>query len=181
MEATATPQKETRLSEPEPLPLAENNTPEKKQQVSGLSLKSINAQRRHKRERQKKEEVAYEAHEPFTEEQVLAAWDKYIQELKKNGQKILPSVLATDQPKLKENVILIELPNETMKSNVEKEKAELLSFLKRDLRNSDISLKIKVNAAVAERKAYTPQEKYEKLKEKNPLLEDLKNTFGLDI
>ena len=29
--------------------------------------------------------------------------------------------------------------------------------------------------------AYTPNEKYEKLKEKNPLIEKLKNTFGLDL
>jgi DNA polymerase-3 subunit gamma/tau len=38
-----------------------------------------------------------------------------------------------------------------------------------------------VNEEVAKKYAFTPQEKYEKLREKNPNIELLKKTFGLDI
>ena len=41
--------------------------------------------------------------------------------------------------------------------------------------------KITVNEEVATKYAFTPQEKYEKLKEKNPNIELLKKTFGLDV
>lgn len=120
-------------------------------------------------------------HEKFTENQVFLAWEKYIKHLKRKGRKILPSILATDQPKVEGTQLSIKLPNETMKEGVEKEKMALMSFLKRELRNTDITLHIKVDAEVAKRKAFTPLEKYQKLKEKNPLVDKLKDTFGLDI
>lgn len=68
-----------------------------------------------------------------------------------------------------------------MKDNVEKEKSTLMAFLKKELQNTDITLTVKVDAHLAKRKAYTPLEKYQKLKEKNPLIEKLKDSFGLDV
>ena len=68
-----------------------------------------------------------------------------------------------------------------MKSQLEKGKHPLLVFLREKLNNYGISIKIIVNEKVEKKFAYTPQEKYEKLKEKNPLMEKLKNTFGLDL
>jgi DNA polymerase-3 subunit gamma/tau len=47
--------------------------------------------------------------------------------------------------------------------------------------NFDLHLDIKVNEEIAKKYAFTPQEKYEKLKEKNPNIELLRKTFGLDI
>jgi DNA polymerase-3 subunit gamma/tau len=38
-----------------------------------------------------------------------------------------------------------------------------------------------LNEAVEKKFAYTPQEKYHKLKEMNPLLEKLRQTFELDL
>ena len=68
-----------------------------------------------------------------------------------------------------------------MKEGVERNRGELLGFLKGELQNSDITLTIKVDKKLAKRKAFTPLEKYQKLKEKNPLIDKLKDTFGLDI
>lgn len=68
-----------------------------------------------------------------------------------------------------------------MKNQLEKGKPKVLKFLRERLNNYGISVTIEVNETVEKKFAYTPQEKYEKLKEKNPLLEKLKQTFGLDL
>lgn len=68
-----------------------------------------------------------------------------------------------------------------MKTEVEREKGPLMSFIKKEIKNTDITLEIKVDKEAAKQYAFTPIEKYNKLKEKNPLVEKLKNTFDLDI
>jgi DNA polymerase-3 subunit gamma/tau len=102
--------------------------------------------------------------------------------LKKQGAKILASILETDLPKLQEkNRIVIELPNETMKINLEREQNKLMSYLKQKLQNTEVRLIINVNEQSAKKYAFTPIEKYNKLKEKNPLIEKLRSTFDLDV
>ena len=68
-----------------------------------------------------------------------------------------------------------------MKSQLEKGKPKLLRFLREQLNNYGIQLEIIVNETIQKKFVYTPQEKYDKLKEKNPLLEKLKQTFELDL
>ena len=94
----------------------------------------------------------------------------------------MASTLSTDIPKLLgDHIIWIELPNHTMKKEIEREQSELLAHLRGQLRNHDLSLKISVNEEVAKQYAYTPQEKYEKLREKNPAIDILKNQFDLEL
>ena len=47
--------------------------------------------------------------------------------------------------------------------------------------NYDLKLDISVNEEISKKYAFTPQDKYDKLKDKNPNIEVLRNTFGLDI
>ena len=159
------------------------NTTEKRERVSGLSLASI---------RKKKEleaQVKDKAPEretvmtgKFTETQLQAAWDDYVHKLKKRGEKILASILETDLPTLKnENEIHLELPAESMKIDLEKGQHKLMGFLKTRLKNTTISLVIDVNETTAKKFVFTPIEKYNKLKEKNPLLDKLRTTFDLDV
>lgn len=159
---------------------AESVSPTK---VSGLSLKSISAKRAHKEKQEKLEKkiTKHEAHEKFTETQFLAAWDTYTKKLKKKGRKILASILATDTPKLEGTRIKLELPNETMKKEIEQSQGSLMAFLKKELRNTDLSLEIKVNQQKIKKYAFTPIEKYNKLREKNPLIDKLRSTFDLDV
>lgn len=118
----------------------------------------------------------------FTETQLQAAWDDYVHRLKKRGEKILASILETDLPTLKnDNEIHLELPAESMKIDLEKGQHKLMGFLKTRLKNTTISLVIDVNETTAKKFVFTPIEKYNKLKEKNPLLDKLRTTFDLDV
>ena len=55
----------------------------------------------------------------------------------------------------------------------------LLDYLHRSLRNYDINIHIHVNVEIAKKIAVTPEDKYERLLEENPLLQDFKNAFSL--
>lgn len=158
-------------------------TPERiKNKVSALSLKSI------QKKQQLKEEIA--ANKPvnkelpvevFTETEMLDAWSKYAEKVEKEGKYNLLSHLTMGIPKLKDHTISLEFPNNTIKVEVERAKYELLSFLKETLQNFEIDLDIIVNETAEKKYAYTPIEKYEKLKEKNPKIDLLRKEFDLDI
>ena len=156
---------------------------ERTKRVSGLSLSSLKAKREHEQQR-KENEPSSEVlpTEPFTEEELLTHWNAFIKTLENSGKKILASSLSTDIPKVSdEHLITIELPNHTMKKEIEREQSGLMNYLRKQLRNYNISLKINVNEEAAKQYAYTPEEKYEKLREKNPAIDLLKNQFDLEL
>ena len=151
--------------------------------VSGLSLSSLKAKKEH--ELNRKDDTIDESQLPkdaFTEEQMQAHWADFVQIIDKDGRKILASNLNTDIPKLKnETTIWIELPNGTMKKEVEREQYDLMEYLRQKLNNHFISLTITVNEETAKKFAFTPLEKYEKLREKNPAIDILRKEFDLDF
>ncbi len=148
--------------------------------VSGLSLSSLKAKKEHEAVKNPVEEKELPTEE-FTETDLLTHWNAYIKKLEKQGKKILASNLQTDTPKLEGTTILLEFPNGTMKKEVEREQGPLLQYLKDELKNHLISLKVHVNEESAKKYAFTPEEKYEKLKEKNPAIELLRKEFDLDF
>lgn len=149
---------------------------------SGLSLSSIRAKKAHQI---KQQDVAVNEEdlpkESFSQEELLAAWTTFINYLQKEGKFNLASILSIDTPQLKGTTIHLRFPNETNKVEVERQQYDLLSFLRKTLKNYDISLDIVIVEELEKKYAYTPEEKYEKLKEKNPNLEFLRKTFDLDL
>ena len=119
--------------------------------------------------------------EPFTEEAFIKSWEDYISDLENNGKKIMASILEMNKPKLNETTICLEFPNETLKVELERAQFPLMEFLRKSLNNYDLKLDISVNEEADKQYAFTTREKYEKLKAKNPNIELLKKTFGLDI
>ncbi|MEB8347145.1 DNA polymerase III subunit gamma/tau [Flavobacteriaceae bacterium KMM 6898] len=157
------------------------NIPTKR--VSGLSISSVKAKKEH--ELNKKDDTIDERKlpkDPFTEEEMRAHWAEFVEIIDKDGRKILASNLNTDIPKLKDPTTLwIELPNGTMKKEVEREQYDLIEYLRLKLNNYFISLTITVNEETAKKFAFTPLEKYEKLREKNPAIDILRKEFDLDF
>lgn len=158
--------------------LAERNA----KKVSALSIKSIQ-----KKQELQKELVAKQPDqknlpkEAFTEPEMITAWNEYTKKVELKGQYNLLSHLSMGVPKLEGSLIHLEFPNSTIKVEVERAKHELLGFLRKKLNNYDVDLSIEVNETEIKRYAYTPREKFEKLKEKNPAIEKLRKDFDLDI
>ncbi len=157
------------------------NIPSKR--VSGLSLSSLKVKKEH--QLNKKEEVLDESKlpkTPFTELEMQKHWDDFVAKIDADGRKILASNLHADVPKLRnDHTIWIELPNNTMKKEVERDQYDLIVYLKQQLNNHFINLKITVNEEAAKKYAFTPQEKYDKLREKNPVIDKLRQEFDLDL
>jgi DNA polymerase-3 subunit gamma/tau len=68
-----------------------------------------------------------------------------------------------------------------MQDQFKKGRPKLMNFLREKLNNYGIAILVHLNEAVEKKFAYTPDEKYKKLKEKNPLLEKLRQAFELDL
>lgn len=119
--------------------------------------------------------------EEFSETEMLVQWIKYANRLGDKGQKIMESLLLINDPKLEGTLIIHELPNESSKHDFESEKRELLGYLRGKLHNHDIDLKIVVNESIDARKAFTPQDRYNRLNELNPNLEKMRKMFDLDF
>lgn len=118
---------------------------------------------------------------PFSETEMLEQWIKYANRLGDKGYKILESLLLWKDPILEGTTIIHELPNQSSKIDFETEKHDLLGYLRGKLRNHSINIETVVNETIEIKKAFTVQEKYERLKGLNPALELLKKTFDLDI
>jgi DNA polymerase-3 subunit gamma/tau len=113
---------------------------------------------------------------------MLKFWDTYVETLENKGKYNLSAILKIDTPKLAENhTIKLEFPNSTNKIEVERQQFDLLQFLRKSLNNFEISLDISVNETLEKKYAYTAEDKYKKLIEKNPVLDTLKQTFNLDL
>ncbi len=171
------------IEEANSTPRAKINIKSTERRVSGLSLSSLKAKKEH--QLNKKEDVIDESNLPkanFTEEEMQRHWADFVDILDNDGRKILASNLHSDVPKLTDNfTIWIELPNGTMKKEIEREKYDLMEYLKLKLNNHFIQLRITVNEATAKKFAFTPEEKYMKLREKNPAIDLLRKEFDLDI
>lgn len=154
----------------------------KKRATSGLSLKSIRAKKEHQiRQMDVVVDELDLPKDPFTEEQLVKVWNVFVKELEATGKFNLASILSIDIPKVKGNAIQLEFPNSTNKVEVEREQYELLGYIRKELNNYDIHLDISINEEMVKQYAYTSEEQFEKLKEKNPAIDVLKKTFGLDF
>ena len=121
--------------------------------------------------------------EPFTETDMLLQWNKFAQRLSDSGQKIMATYMQINDPVLDKDgtTIRLELPNEGSKVDFDANKHELLGYLRGKLHNHDITIDVHVNEVISTRHAFTPEEKYERLKSINPAMETLRKMFDLDI
>jgi hypothetical protein len=151
--------------------------------VSALSLSSIRA-KKELLEQQKntvREEQKALPTEPFTATELLEQWYKYADRLNDKGHKIMEALLRINDPRLEGTTIIHTLPNQGSKLDFDKEKPELVAFLRAKLHNHEIGLEVEVNEEVKSKIAFTPQDKYLRLQEINPALELLRKQFDLDV
>ncbi|MCD8412087.1 DNA polymerase III subunit gamma/tau [Tenacibaculum finnmarkense] len=153
-----------------------------KRRTSGLSLKSIHQKPVVKNTEDDPENFENHPKTLFTDKELKDAWKAYTLKTQQLGDLSIASVLASSQPVLaKEYTVTFAIPNELMQVQLERIKAKLTRFLREKLNNYAIQITIVVNEVVEKKFAYTPQEKFAKLKEKNPLIEKLKSVFGLSL
>ena len=156
-----------------------------KKNISGLSISSLRAKKDIENlniAKQKTTTLSKNFDSNFNQVTLNKSWNKFHEKLLSKGRKNLASILAIAEPEvLENNEITYTLTNESNKIELERNKIELLSFLKNELRNSNIKLHIKVNRLKEKTFIYSPLEKYEKLKKINPRIENLRKEFKLNL
>ena len=164
-------------------PVKKLNIKDRSKRISGLSISGIRAKREHEIRNQEVIADTIEVNiNPFTQEELERLWEQYAQNLLKKGRPILSSNLTLSKPQMTgDQGIQYTLPNHSMKKELDMEREPLMRFLRKALNNTEISLEILVSEGEAKKYAYTPQEKYEKLKSKNPDLDLLRKTFDLEL
>ncbi|WP_397362626.1 DNA polymerase III subunit gamma/tau [Olleya sp. R77988] len=179
-----TPDLQKFVEPPKPKVVLEKGIASENKRTSGLSLKSIRAKKEHKI---KQLEVVVDEEnlpkEAFNQDELTEVWNQFVDIIEKEGKYNLASILSIDKPTLADDGFSIQLtfPNATNKVEVERQSFDLMSYLRKNLNNYDVTLDITINEELDTKYAYTPIEKYEKLKEKNPNLELLRKTFDLDV
>ena len=148
-------------------------------ETSTLSLKSI----------EKEKDIAddilnieeeYDTVRNLTLNDITETWEEYTNKQENKGRYIIASILRISAPKFDNNTIIYSVPNNTTAIEVDQEKQQLIQFFRTKL-NSKIDISLKIDKSIDKKVAYTNKEKYELLKKKNPIIEDLKNQFKLSI
>ena len=146
--------------------------------TSTLSLKSIQKNKEIDSESEVKDDNFEE--KLVTIEDVLELWDEYIQIQEDKGRYNIASILRISKPILKENHVHYKVSNNTSALEIDLEKHQLVQFLRNRLK-AKIELILTTDKTIDKKLTYTNKDKYNLLKEKNPLIEELKNTFKLSI
>ena len=171
--------KETYLKKELPIPIIQST----QRPSSGLSLSSIRKKKEHQiKLMDVKVDEEDLPNDPFTEETLLKFWNIFVTKLETDGKYNLAAILQIDTPKLiNGHTIRLEFPNTTNKIEVERQQFDLLQYLRKAVNNFSIVLDIIVNEKLEKQYAYTPEDKYQKLVEKNQHVELLRKTFDLDL
>jgi hypothetical protein len=117
--------------------------------------------------------------EDFTAKELKVKWEQFLERLQ--GRPNLKSTLAR-VPDLKDNYQLqLEIENTVQENLINSVKPELVSWLRKELKNSGINLNLIITESEKEKIIYTDLERYEELLKKNPNLALLKERFKLDF
>ena len=123
---------------------------------------------------------AYENYsESFTYEQLTVKWKEFLQQI--SDRPNLCSTLANVPELSDETKLTLVIGNSVQEEDVRQIKVELLSWLKKELRNSNIELSTRYDKIVTERTHFNDSEKLQMLVQKNPALHELKQKFNLDF
>lgn len=163
------------------LPVTEKKS-QTETKISALSLSSIKA----KKELEAKQLIHAKNDgvlptESFSETDMLLLWNKFAARLADQNKRLMSTYMLMSTPTLNGSKISIELPNESTREEFETGNNELLGYLRGKLHNHDITIEVIVNEVVETKYAFTPDDKYEKLKNINPAMELLRRTFDLDV
>ena len=148
--------------------------------VSGLSLSSIAYQKNIKANQPMIGKSTRE--ETIGQESLETAWKALSSQLEADGEYNLAALLNLDSPRLKNKVeIHLNFPNKTNKLELESEKGKIIGVLADALKNDLLQFVIHVSQEEQQNYVYTPRDKYEQLVKINPLVEDIRKEFDLDL
>ena len=151
-------------------------------ETSALSLSSLKLKKSALSEKKKEKEKQEVLSNTFDNVSLNSAWKEYSSNLEKNGNNSLSSLMEMNEPYINDNNnINFKVPSKSNKKELDFEKEKIIKYLKDKLKNGNIILEIIIDKETNKEYYATPQEKFEKLSEINPLLNQFKKDLKLDL
>ncbi len=122
----------------------------------------------------------YEEQE-FTEKDLIEKWHKFSDKM--GSKPRIFNTLTSKDPKLEDNnIVSFVIDNNLQESKINEIKNELIAYLKSELKNDSLDLKLIINEVEEENnKLYTAEDKFNHMISKNQDLGSLKKEFNLDL
>ena len=120
--------------------------------------------------------------EPTTEK-VREAWDDFVNNKRKEDRISLVASLTMCEVVLEDKIVKFEVKNALQEEQLNSERAGLLFHLRQFVKCADLELKIELEKSEDDspKMFLTDKEKYEKMVEKNPALDELRKRLDLDL
>ena len=147
----------------------------------GTSLKDIGAERSQvQKSTVQTSNISQEIVNPFTQEDLSRCWDAYAASIDKKVY--LKNTMINCKPVLQDNYFFeVGVHNPGQQDELSNGCIDLLSYLRTQLKNTRIQMRVRIIESNEKHLAYTSTEKYEHLLNINPVLGRLKEEFNLSL
>ncbi len=146
----------------------------------GVSLKELLSEKKTEENQDTKKNLPKEE---FSLEQIQSLWQSLLDELEKEGHThILGAIRSTDVQHSKPQEITLLFHSNAAKAEFDKLKTDWLAKVQKAVQNYHIELNLKVEVTDSNQpNIRMPEDKFADMVEKNPLLQKLKDEFGLEF
>ena len=163
-------------------PIGNNNAMSKldklRMQVSQTPQKTVNDAATET----EKAPVAYDSDVPLSQILFTETWKKYLEKLSEQGKNSLSVIYKNATSRIVDaNIVELTLASQHEREMIEEDKINIIPFLRSNLKNGLIDLTFIVNQTSQPFKAFTAEDRFKVMAEKNPMLNDLRQSFGLEF
>jgi len=117
----------------------------------------------------------------FDLEQLQKVWQLFLEKAKADRQRVTLATLSDKPLTVDGPKVTLTLDNNIQEQSFEAIKRDLLYFLREKLNNYALNISVQIVEGTQKLEPYSPQEKYQYLLAKNPLLEQLRTDLNLEI
>lgn len=144
------------------------------------SLKEIGVEKPKNQTAQQETRTVQEMVNPFTQEDLIKYWDAFAETIDKKVY--LKNTMINCKPVLQENYFFeVGVHNPGQQDELSNCCVDLLNYLRVQLKNTRIQMRVRITESNEKHLAYTATEKYEHLLSVNPVLNKLKDEFNLTL
>ncbi|MCD4730910.1 MAG: DNA polymerase III subunit gamma/tau [Bacteroidales bacterium] len=171
---------EAKVKEPAPKLVQEKKIVAKNGNLPGTISINNSKPSEEKEKNEQPEDLTNKPANDFTQEQLDNIWHFVAEKYKRDKNRYI--TFTKHKPRKGHNhKIEFTVDTKIQKKEIEDRFIEFIPMIKENLNNFHIQIDINVTKIESNQKPYTPQEKFNKMAEKNPALKKLKDQLGLEI
>ena len=167
-------------SVPAPPPSTAPNSVRRTARPMGISMKEIGVEKPKQQTVQQATTNVKEVVTPFDNDSLVREWDNYAATIDKKLD--LKNTMINCKPVLQDNYYFeVCVHNPGQQDELTNNCIDILSYLRMQLKNTRIQMRVRIDETNQKHLAYTSAEKYEHLLNINPVLAKLKDEFNLTL